>query len=143
VVTRSEAEQRRQARLAIAERRLRAVLRSNVVATARTLEQKISDAGPGAQCVDPHILTIARKRLMEQGVITRRMDGSSSAPWFHLTAATAVDIAAKLALVKPIHLSQATACSSERSRISLFARPSSRSIPNLALPKSDFAGPAS
>ena len=55
------------ARLEVAKRRLLNVLRDNVVATARTLEQKISDAGPGHMRVDPHALLNARKQLEDGG----------------------------------------------------------------------------
>ena len=43
-------------REALACRRLVRVLARHGVANSRTLEQKISDAGPGDQRVDPHVL---------------------------------------------------------------------------------------
>lgn len=88
-------------RLAIARRRLRLVLQSRTVATWRTLEQKISDAGPGPMRVDPHVLTTARNDLIEAGVIVKTMVGPS--PWFHLSEAAPLDVQAKLAEVQPIH----------------------------------------
>lgn len=60
-----------QERQAIAERRLISVLARHVAATARTLEQKISDAGPFNQRIDPHILTPVRNRMIEEGQIVR------------------------------------------------------------------------
>jgi hypothetical protein len=56
-------------REALAEKRILSVLSTLVVANQRTIEQKISDAGPGDQRVDPHILTTVRARLIQQGVI--------------------------------------------------------------------------
>ena len=53
----------------LAERRLRNILTTHIVALARTLEQKISDAGPTNQRIDPHILTPARQRLQEAGEV--------------------------------------------------------------------------
>ena len=43
----------------LAEKRLRSVLGAHGVATGRTLEQKISDAGPVNQRMEPHIVTMA------------------------------------------------------------------------------------
>jgi hypothetical protein len=45
----------RQQRETIASQRLLGILRTHVVANLRTLEQKISDAGPSHVRVDPHI----------------------------------------------------------------------------------------
>jgi hypothetical protein len=51
-------------REALVEKRLLVNLRAHGIATARTLEQKISDAGPFNQRIDPHILTPVRNRLV-------------------------------------------------------------------------------
>ncbi len=59
----------RKDRLAIALRRVRNILASHTAAPMRTLEQKISDAGPFPPRVDPHILTIARNQLTSEGVV--------------------------------------------------------------------------
>jgi hypothetical protein len=69
-------------RTEVAFKRLRRVLRNHKVACARTLEQKISDAGPAPQRVDPHILTMARSLLSQSGEIrsVRRLN----VPWFYL-----------------------------------------------------------
>jgi len=90
-----------QSRAGIAARRLGSILRAHIVATARTLEQKISDAGPGNQRVDPHILTEARNDLVKSGVLTRLL--SKSVPWFHLSTANPQDVGARLAEQEPIH----------------------------------------
>lgn len=90
-------------RLAIARKRLQLVLKARVVANARTLEQKISDAGPGPMRIDPHVLTQARNDLVQQGVIVRKTIGKSNAPWFHLATATLEAVDERLAAVKPIH----------------------------------------
>lgn len=47
------------------------VLGTMTIANQRTLEQKIADAGPFNQRIDPHILTIVRKRLITEGAIAR------------------------------------------------------------------------
>lgn len=50
------------------------------VANQRTLEQKISDAGPGDQRIDPHILTPVKTRLVDEGVLGEINDRGT--PWF-------------------------------------------------------------
>lgn len=78
----------------IAETRLIRVLRQHTVANARTLEQKISDAGPYGQRIDPHVLTGVRNRLVKDGAIslTRR----ENAPWFHISNSPPEQVAARL-----------------------------------------------
>jgi len=68
----------------VAVTRLRNILHSHVVANDRILEQKISDAGPGPQRVDPHILTEARTRMILMGNISVRQ--SQNMPWYYLTS---------------------------------------------------------
>ena len=55
----------------LGERRLRSVLAKHGIALSRTLEQKISDAGPGHMRVDPHVLTKSLKSLKNRGEIKR------------------------------------------------------------------------
>jgi hypothetical protein len=54
----------------IAHRRLRRVLNQHTVANARTLEQKISDAGPSVLRIDPHILTRVRNTMHRAGELS-------------------------------------------------------------------------
>lgn len=56
----------REQRIALGKRRMANILRKHAVSTMRTLEQKISDAGPLNQRVDPHLLTEARDQLQNQ-----------------------------------------------------------------------------
>jgi hypothetical protein len=65
----------------IAFRRLNNILTAHTVANARTLENKISDAGPTNQRVQPHILTEARQILEDRGDILRVGDGTV---WYYL-----------------------------------------------------------
>lgn len=67
-------------RKSIAQKRIISVLRNHVIATSRTLEQKISDAGPYNQRVDPHILTTVRNNLLSEGKINKK----SNLPFFYL-----------------------------------------------------------
>lgn len=66
----------------LARKRIRSILARQRVANARTLEQKISDAGPNDQRVDPHILTEERNALVRERRVIRIVQGN--APWFFL-----------------------------------------------------------
>jgi hypothetical protein len=59
-------------RLEIGKRRIANILRNHVAATLRTLEQKISDAGPTNQRVDPHLLTNAQMTYPEFAARSKR-----------------------------------------------------------------------
>ena len=72
-----------EARIELGERRLRNVLTKHGIALARTLEQKISDAGPSHMRVDPHALTASRKRLQDSEEINSR--SVNGADWYYLT----------------------------------------------------------
>jgi hypothetical protein len=73
---------KRQQRDAIARLRLRSILRQHTIAVARTIEQKISDAGPTDQRIDPHVLTRVRNSMVRGGEIaTRKHEGID---WYSL-----------------------------------------------------------
>jgi len=85
----------------IAKARLVKILRTNKVAGARTIEQKISDAGPNPLRVDPHVLTDARASLEAQGTIIRLQHANST--WYALASTPQSEVTAKLDLLAPIH----------------------------------------
>src|SRR6266404_1486045 len=87
--------------LALAQKRLISVLRARVIATDRTLEQKISDAGPNNQRVEPLILTQARNALVAAGRIVPLKRGRT--PWFHLPEAPQEEIQRRLEILEPIY----------------------------------------
>ena len=66
----------------IGEKRVFNILRRHTIATLRTLEQKIADAGPNNQRVEPHVLTTILKRLVRKGSVKRHPEGNS--PWYYL-----------------------------------------------------------
>jgi hypothetical protein len=84
----------REERGKIARKRLRSVLAKHGIASARTLEQKISDAGPYNQRIDPHILTEERNGLVQGGKLVR-VDHINM-PWFHLPDTPPSTIQARL-----------------------------------------------
>lgn len=81
--------------------RVRNILREHVVASARTLEQKISDAGPNDQRIDPHVLTEVRKALTLKGEIRQLQRGRI--PWFHLSNADATQVQTRLLELGALH----------------------------------------
>jgi hypothetical protein len=84
----------------LASKRLQSVLSAQIVANARTLENKISDAGPSHQRIEPHILTPARQALEKTGRILR-----TGAPtiWFHLADAPPDQVEERLLELRGIH----------------------------------------
>jgi hypothetical protein len=85
----------------LASTRLRNIPRTHIVATDRILEQKISDAGPTAQRVDPHILTQARHEMIRRGEIIPIPQ--SGTPWYHLSNANPNDVATRLTELDQLH----------------------------------------
>src|SRR5947207_1898266 len=69
----------------IARKRLLNVLRTHGIATMRTLEQKISDAGPSPQRIDPHVLSRMRGNLVKDGIISEYKISPKATTWYHLT----------------------------------------------------------
>ena len=66
------------ARIALGKKRLQSVLSRHTVAMARTLEQKISDAGPSGQRVDPIYLTKGFKNFAPTGESSPRRRNEST-----------------------------------------------------------------
>jgi hypothetical protein len=85
----------------IARKRLRNILRKQVVASARTLEQKISDSGPNNQRVDPHIITTVRNLMIAAGEIKQPMLGGIR--WYHLTDTEPATVKKKLDELIDLH----------------------------------------
>ena len=88
--------------LALAKKRLISVLQKRTVATDRTLEQKISDAGPNNQRVEPKIVTQARRNLVDQGRIS--VLNRSRTPWFYLAETPFEEVEARLGIVESVYL---------------------------------------
>ena len=91
---------RRRKRQKLGQKRIVNILGSYAVANARTLENKISDAGPNNQRIDPHILTDALKTLIRQGLVVRL---KRSIPWYHLTEADQSLVNGRLNKLSTLH----------------------------------------
>jgi hypothetical protein len=90
----------REERDATARRRILNILRQHGVANSRTLEQKISDAGPGPQRIDPHILTPMRAQLVQEGWVHRF--NLKNGNWYHLADAPTSLVEQRLAAQLPV-----------------------------------------
>lgn len=91
----------REERLQIGRRRIRNILASHTVASMRTLEQKISDAGPNPQRVDPHLLTLALQALVREQVVSSVEEGGSH--WYYLSGTPPDRLASRLGELLPIY----------------------------------------
>ena len=89
-------EERRQ----LARKRIAAVLQSRTVSSLRTLENKISDAGPNPQRIQPHALTPAKQELVKEGRIV--VIASGNAQWLHLNDADPAKVRERLSQVKEV-----------------------------------------
>ena len=70
-------------RIAVAKKRVPAVLDRDTVACQRTLEQKISEQGPTGQRVDPHLIGLALKDMLElRRVRENHHPASGNTKWF-------------------------------------------------------------
>ena len=85
----------------IAKARLVNILKAHKAAGARTLEQKISDAGPNPLRVDPHVLTNARAILEADETVIRVNRNNTT--WYALASTPQAEVDAKLDLLVPIH----------------------------------------
>jgi hypothetical protein len=94
-------EEQRLHRTALARKRLASVLRRHGVASMRTLEQKISDAGPTNQRIDPHLLTLARGEMAKVGqLVAQKRHGM---PWYHLAETAPAEVDRRLDELGSVH----------------------------------------
>jgi len=88
-------------RISIGVRRIQNILRKHGVATMRTLEQKISDAGPNNQRIDPHILTKSRITLNNRRELLTRKEGHTE--WYALASSDQQFIDARFQELSAVH----------------------------------------
>jgi hypothetical protein len=92
---------RRAERISLGKWRVRNILLAQTVACDRTLEQKISDAGPNPLRVEPSVLTEARNALEKEKVVLVEKRGK--APWYCLREADKRKVEARMAELVPLH----------------------------------------
>ncbi len=94
-------QERIRERIAIGRRRIVNILQRHGVATMRMLEQKISDAGPNPQRVDPHILTQARNELTNlKHLVTRKIRRTQ---WHYLASTDPEFVEQRFNELLPLH----------------------------------------
>lgn len=89
------------ARIELGKKRLVNILTRHGIATMRTLEQKIADAGPGPQRVDPLYLTVARHELAAEGRLHSHHEAGT--PWYYLRDTPRAVMQQRLAAQLPTH----------------------------------------
>lgn len=89
------------ARIELGKRRLVNILRRHSIANARTIEQKIADAGPSNQRVEPIHLTKARQELQRSGIILQRT--IKNTPWYYLSESHPETVERRLQKQLPIY----------------------------------------
>jgi hypothetical protein len=85
----------------IGRERIMRLLERHGVATMRVIEQKIADAGPNPQRVNPHILTAIRKQLAKEGKIGSIQHAGTR--WYFANSTEAHVREARLAELGPLH----------------------------------------
>ena len=88
-------------REALARRRIESVLDRHGIANMRTLEQKISDAGPYGMRIDPHVLTTALKGLLASGRVRRRKEAEID--WHYLPGTDTAVVEDRLQAQVPVY----------------------------------------
>ena len=92
------------ARIRLGKRRVQSVLDTHTVANQKTLEQKISDQGPGDLRVDPHLLGLAIRDLREQRRLAIHTHPSTATlQWFSNLATSSARAQAKLSTIAPLY----------------------------------------
>ena len=92
-------------RIAVAKQRILSVLDRDLVAHERTLEQKISDQGPKARRVDPHLITLAIEDMKQLNRLSvNHHNSTSSMPWYSNIGTDKSQINEKLNDIAPLYL---------------------------------------
>lgn len=87
-------------------RRVQSVLDRETVSHQKTLEQKISDQGPNHLRVDPHLLGLAIKDLLQLNRLREHHHASTAtAPWFANPATSPTAVTARLDTLAPLYAS--------------------------------------
>src|SRR5688572_14204170 len=92
------------ARITVAKDRIQKVLDRERVAHQKTLEQKISDQGPAGLRVDPHLLGLAIKDLLELNRLKKAHHPSTvNHPWYANRLTPDVEIQERLNELAPLY----------------------------------------
>jgi hypothetical protein len=93
-------------RISLAKQRVQSVLDRETVSHQKTLEQKISDQGPRDQRVDPHLVGLAIKDLLNLNRLRiHHHPATSSHPWYANPGTSDASVSARLAELAPLYAS--------------------------------------
>ena len=91
-------------RIALAKSRIQSILDQHVVAHQKTLEQKIADQGPSDKRVDPHLIGLAIKDLLENNRLRAINHASTgNTRWYANLGTTDSKAAPKLDELAPLY----------------------------------------
>ena len=91
-------------RIAIAKSRILSILDRETVAHEKTLEQKISDQGPFGQRVDPHLVSLAIKDMIELNrLAVHRHQTTRNISWYANIGTPAPDVVIRLNALAPLY----------------------------------------
>jgi hypothetical protein len=82
-------------RIELAKKRIRSILTRHTIASHRTLEQKIADAGPSNQRINPHVLSNALYDLGKTGEVLERQEANGC--WLYLSTAPSALVQSRFA----------------------------------------------
>jgi len=92
------------ARIPIAKRRIQSILDRETVCHQKTLEQKIAEQGPTGQRVDPHLIGLAIRDLLEQNRLRKHQHPSTGAkPWYANPATSKEHVHERLETLAPLY----------------------------------------
>jgi hypothetical protein len=97
------ANEKVEARIQLGEKRLASVLTRHGIAHIRTLEQKIADAGPFDQRIEPVLLYKALARLKEQGEVLTLADPTTTTKWYYMRGTSGAILTERLAAQRVIY----------------------------------------
>jgi hypothetical protein len=93
-------------RITIAKRRIQSILDRNTVAHQKTLEQKIAEQGPNAMRVDPHLIGLAIKDLLELNRLAVHIhQATGQKPWYANPGSSPTAVTRRLDVLAPLYVS--------------------------------------
>jgi hypothetical protein len=93
-------------RISVAKRRIQSILDRDTVAHQKTLEQKIAEQGPKPMRVDPHLIGLAVKDLLELNRLAEHNHAATKGtPWYANPGTSAATVAKRLTELAPLYAS--------------------------------------
>lgn len=93
-------------RIAIAKRRVQSILDRYTVAHQKTLEQKIAEQGPNKMRVDPHLIGLAIKDLLELNRLAVHVhQATGQKPWYANPGTSPTAVTRRLDVLAPLYAS--------------------------------------